>query len=88
MVTAKPMLSWVDASSEDAYRLLVFDALGNKVWEKDVPRETGRDPSVQYEGPLEKGMVYQFRALSLRGPTGNLVPISSTEDLRGVFFLP
>jgi len=88
MVTGKPILTWEDDSSEDAYRLLVFDALGNKVVDMEVPRETSRDPSVPYEGPLEKGMVYQFRAISLRGPTGDRVPISSTEDLRGVFFMP
>ena len=88
-VTATPpMLTWEDDSSEDAYQVLVFDALGNKVWEREVPRETSRDPSVAYDGPLEHGMVYQFRAIALRGAVGERVPISSTEDLRGVFFLP
>jgi hypothetical protein len=39
---------------------------------------------VVYGGPaLEGGMIYQFRATSLKGG----VPIASTEDLRGVFLV-
>jgi len=51
-----------------------------------VPRVTGGETvDVPYAGPaLEVGMYYQFRATSFRD-TG---PISQTEDLRGVFFVP
>jgi hypothetical protein len=38
---------------------------------------------VSYEGPLEPGMYYQFRTVSIKDG----VPISATEDLRGVFVL-
>lgn len=50
-----------------------------------VPGPRGNAPvTVTYAGPtLEPGMVYQFRAVSIKDG----VPISSTEDLRGVFFL-
>ncbi len=65
---------------------MVYDAYGVLVWEADVPRVTG-DATVRvpYGGPaLEVGMYYQFRATSHRRDG----PISTTEDLRGVFFLP
>jgi len=84
IVTAVPMLRWVDDSSEDLYELRVIDALGNVTWEVlDVPRVTGSgDVEVLYEGPaLQPGMYYQFRATSIKDE----VPISRTEDLRGVF---
>ena len=45
--------------------------------------------SVQYDGPLDPGMYYQFRVTSWRQPGGgDASPIATTEDLRGVFFLP
>ena len=79
--------SWVDDSSEDYYTLVVYDAFGTEVWSvPDVPRVTGGgDVEVIYAGPtLQPGMYYQWRAESWRA-TG---PISSTEDLRGIFFIP
>jgi hypothetical protein len=43
---------------------------------------------VSYEGPLDPGMYYQFRVSSWRQPGGgNAAAISTSEDLRGVFFL-
>jgi hypothetical protein len=88
-VTKAPTLTWVDDSSEEGYQVFVYDALGNQVWMKDLPRETGKNPTVVYDGPFAKGMYYQFRAVSLRskGQAG-LRPISATEDLRGVFYVP
>jgi hypothetical protein len=85
IVSAAPELSWEDDSSEDTYDLMVFDALGNVAWEKagiEGPRG-GKPVVVPYEGPLERGMYYQFRAVSIKDGT----PISATEDLRGVFVL-
>jgi hypothetical protein len=82
-VTAAPTLSWVDDSSEDSYHISVFDTFGNVVWEADEQRHTGDNPAVTYGGPLEKGMYYQFRATSIKAG----VPISQTEDLKGVFFV-
>ena len=90
-VTEKPMLVWADDSSEDWYDLHVYDAFGNEVWQSlQIPAVKGSsDVSVQYEGPLDPGMYYQFRASSWRQPGGgDAAPISTTEDLRGVFFAP
>lgn len=84
IVSAAPTLSWEDDSSEDLYEVAVYDAFGTLVWEdKNVPSEKGnKNVSVAYAGPaLESGMIYQFRATSLKSG----VPISRTEDLKGVF---
>lgn len=77
---------FADDSSEDKYELRVFDAFGNEVWsDLAVPKVSGSPTvTVNYAGPaLETGMYYQFRATSIK----NVVPISNTEDLKGVFFL-
>jgi hypothetical protein len=87
-VDAAPTLSWVDDSSEDFYELRVYDALGSEVWFQMVPGASGTDLAIPYGGPLDPGMFYQFRATSFRTPGGVPGPISTTEDLRGVFFLP
>jgi hypothetical protein len=83
-VSGDVTFTWEDDSSEDEYRVQVFDALGTLVWETTGNFDPGgNDPaSVAYGGPaLTNGMLYQFRATSIKDG----VPISSTEDLRGVF---
>lgn len=84
-VSGTPTFVWEDDSSEDMYQLQVFDALGNLVWEDlAVPSVSGsKDVSRDYAGTqaLEPGMIYQFRATSMKDG----VPISATEDLKGVF---
>jgi hypothetical protein len=89
-VSEKPELVWVDDSSEEWYDVRVFDAFGDEVWTSlMLPSVSGGDDaSVMYEGPLEPGMYYQFRVTSWRQSGGDAAPISATEDLRGVFFLP
>ncbi len=90
-VDSKPELVWADDSSENWYDVRVFDAFGNEVWTSlMLPEVSGSaTASVQYEGPLDPGMYYQFRVSSWRQPGGGTAaPISTTEDLRGVFFLP
>ena len=90
-VDEAPVLRWADDSSEDWYDVRVFDALGNEVWTSlELPGVSGQDEvSVQYDGPLDAGMYYQFRVSSWRQPgNGDPAPISTTEDLRGVFYLP
>lgn len=85
VVSGTPTFVWTDDSGEDHYEVVVFDALGNLVWEKtDVPGVSGdREVSVPYEGPdLEAGVLYQFRATSIKGSGA---PLARTEDLRGVF---
>ena len=77
---------FADDSSEDRYELRVFDAFGSEVWsDLAVPKVSGSATvTVNYAGPaLEQGMYYQFRATSIKDG----VPISSTEDLKGVFFV-
>lgn len=88
-VSAAPMLTWADDSSEDFYKVFVYDAYGNEVWkDEDVPGQSGGgNVSVAYGGPLEKGMYYQFRASSWRQKPSGTTAISATEDLRGVFFV-
>jgi hypothetical protein len=85
VVEAEPMLQWGDDTSEDLYQIVVFDALGNIVWEiEQAGNSAGETVELAYGGPaLVSGMYYQFRVTSLR--LGGTLPISRTEDLRGVF---
>jgi hypothetical protein len=81
-VSGTPVFKWKDDSSEDSYDVFVFDALGTEVWKTNIPSMQGKDVSVTYAGPaLISGMYYQFRAVSIK----STVPISATEDLKGVF---
>ncbi len=82
-VSGTPKLVWASDSGEDHYEVRVFDALGNKTWENLMIPSGGKELSVDYGGPaLKSGMIYQFRATSIKnGGT----PISTTEDLKGVF---
>jgi hypothetical protein len=85
VMTSNPTFSWKDDSSEDRYVLEVIDGNGTVIWMRELPRVTGGDVNVPYEGPaLTKGKLYQFRATSYRK---NNIPISQTEDLRGVFLM-
>jgi hypothetical protein len=86
-VTGTPVFSWVDDSGEDRYHIEVFDTFGEMIWsDANIPKSTGSDPAVAYGGPpLDSGMYYQFRVTSF---DGNDRPLSRTEDLKGVFFLP
>jgi hypothetical protein len=83
--SAKPTFEFADDSSEKGYIVRVFDVFGELVWEDaEVPSVSGsKTVQVPYEGPpLTRGLYYQFRALSVDGKG---VPLSATEDLRGVF---
>ena len=86
-VTGTPVFSWVDDSGEDRYHIDVFDTFGETIWsDLNVPGSSGSDPEVTYGGPeLQSGMFYQFRVTSF---DGNDRPLSKTEDLKGVFFVP
>lgn len=89
-VTAAPVLTWVDDSSEDHYVVEVFDAFGQRVWNTTIPGVSGGTPSVTYGGPMTPGMYYQFRVTSTKtqGGNGGTCELSRTEDLRGVFYVP
>ncbi len=83
-VSGTPTFVWEDDSSEDEYHVTVYDALGTLVWETTGNFDPGGSSpaEVSYGGPaLTPGMIYQFRATSIKDGT----PISSTEDLKGVF---
>lgn len=87
-VSGAPTFTWADDSSEDLYAFVLRSALGEVVWEQPtVPGVSGNDVvSLEYAGPdLTKGMFYQFSVTSLRDTKDGAVPISRTEDLRGVF---
>lgn len=85
-VSQAPTLEWQDDSGEADYLVEVFNAYGDSVWMQVVPSVSGSDTvSVSYEGPLDAGMYYQFRATA-RDNTST--PLSRTEDLRGVFYVP
>jgi hypothetical protein len=90
ITTPTPTFTWADDSSEDGFLLLVFDAFGNVIWNDELPSVSGSaSVSHVYAGPaLQVGMFYQFRATSFRERSGSRSAISTTEDLKGVFFLP
>jgi hypothetical protein len=83
-----PTLQWEDDSSEEGYDIVVLDAFGNEVWSGEIgPVSGSATVSRAYAGPaLEPGMFYQFRATSFRNKTGTWTAISTTEDLKGVFY--
>ena len=85
-VSGMPTFSFEDDSSEDSYTVQVFDVLGNEVWKKEgfVGPKGNKPVDVPFDGDLasfESGKFYQFRATSIKDG----VPISATEDLKGVF---
>ena len=86
VVTGTPTFVWKDDASETRYAIEVIDNHGASVWRNDqIPRATGSDVTVGYGGPpLGRGL-YQFRVTSFRRDN---IPISTTEDLRGVFLVP
>lgn len=86
--TITPTFEWEDDSSEDVYEIRVFDAFGNEIWQDEIGSVTGSATVTHtYAGPaLEVGMFYQFRVTSFRERSGERTAISTTEDLKGVFF--
>ena len=87
-----PSFIWADDSSENHYELRVFDSLGTLIYSQlNVPSVSGSaDVTAVYPAPpaapaLVPGAYYQFRATSI---SNGGAPISRTEDLRGVFYLP
>jgi hypothetical protein len=86
--TLTPVFEWQDDSSEEGYEITVLDAFGNLIWTDEIGPVSG-SLTVQhtYAGPpLDAGMFYQFRTTSFREKTGTRTAISTTEDLKGVFY--
>lgn len=83
-VSGNPAFSWEDDSSEDSYTVEVFDAFGTEIWKQEgiVGPKGSKPAELAYAGPpMKSGLFYQFRATSIKAG----VPISRTEDLKGVF---
>ncbi len=83
-VSGNVTFTWERDTSNTGYHVQVFDTFGIQVWESTGPFDQGgnKPATVAYGGPpLTSGMLYQFRATSLK----NTTPLSSTEDLKGVF---
>ena len=89
VATTTPTLEWQDDSSEDGFEIRVFDAFGLQIWSDEIGPVSGSATVTHtYAGPdLVPGMFYQFRITSFREKTGERTAISTTEDLRGVFYL-
>lgn len=85
VVTGTPVFRFADDSSEDRYIVRVFDTFGGLVWEDTMVPEVkgGKTVEVTYGGPTLAPGYYQFRATSVKMD----VPLSATEDLRGVFII-
>ena len=87
-----PVFKWVDDSSEDGYEISVYDTYGTKIWSTEIGSVTGSaSVELKYAGPaLEEGMFYQFKVSSFQEKEKKgvvtLTRISTTEDLRGVFY--
>ncbi len=86
--TTTPVLEWADDSSEDGYEIRVFDSFGSEVWSDEIGPTSGLATVTHtYAGPaLDPGMFYQFRITSFRDKNDVRTAISTTEDLKGVFF--
>ncbi len=81
--TATPTFTWQKYPSTDHYDVVVIDALGNVHWSTTVRSAGGGTATLTYAGPeLKPGGIYQWRAVSVDNSN---VPLSTTEDLRGVF---
>ena len=85
-VTAAPTLSWVRVSSAKDYHVQVFDSQGAVVMTHHT--NDGAVVSVLYSGPLQSGMYYQLRVTAFDASSPTPFPLTNTEDLRGVFFVP
>ncbi len=84
-MSGTPQFAWASDPSAGSFNADIYDALGNQIWEKTgiLPPKGNQDVTLDYAGPaLTSGMFYQLRAVSL-SKAG--VPISATEDLKGVF---
>jgi hypothetical protein len=81
-LAAPPLLEWANDPSAKEYRVTVIDALGEITLETTVADGSGDRQSLAYTGAFEPGVFYQVRVVSVDGEG---TPLSSTEDLRGVF---
>ena len=84
LTSSQPTFTWQAYASAHTYDLTLFDTMGNTVGPViSQTAVTGQNNSATYNGPpLSSGKIYQWRVMA-RGNAGN--PISTTEELRGIF---
>ncbi len=85
LTPSQPTFVWQAYPSAKTYDLTLFDTMGSVVWSKiGQIAVTGQNNTATYNGStaLSSGKVYQWRATA-RGTATN--PISTTEELRGIF---
>ena len=84
LTSSQPTFTWQAYASAHTYNLTLFDTMGNTVGPViSQTAVTGQNNSATYNGPpLSSGKIYQWRVMA-RGNAGN--PISTTEELRGIF---
>lgn len=92
-VSATPTLTWEDDSSETGYEIIVYDSLGQVVWDARIDGVSGSGTvSVTYgqavleevtpPAPLQSGGFYQFHVISLKPATSG--QCSNISDYTGI----
>lgn len=88
-VTFPPKFRWKPYPSASSYEVRLFDSQGSEVWENlavaaDAQNGSGVVQAAYTGKALIRGLTYQWRATA-KDTAGT--PISSTEDLRGLFIV-
>ena len=81
MISGNPDFSWKRDASATRYVVTVYNAQGIVIWEKEVPKTETETIVLTYDGPELRGF-YQWIVVSYKVDN----PISTSEDLRGVFY--
>jgi hypothetical protein len=77
-------VAWEDDSAEDSYLIRIFDEGGSVAAEMMAPGSAGGTVTQGVDsGGLSSGL-YVVRVYSMRSPGGTPIPISATENLRGL----
>jgi hypothetical protein len=87
LVAFPPRFSWKPYAGAHSYAVRLFDSQGSQVWQNLAVDAGARDSAGDVEAvhtgrALIRGITYQWRATALDSANN---PISSTEDLRGLF---
>jgi hypothetical protein len=80
-VTVRPTIAWQAAGASD-YHVEVSDGRGVVIWDRFL---AGSATSVAYDGSFTLGGFYQAHVTARDGAG---IPLSRTDELRGVFYLP
>jgi hypothetical protein len=87
MVAGNPTFKWTAYPQTYQYKVEVFDSQGTPIWQPS--NLDGSMTMLPYAGPvaLQPGFYYQWKITSFAQPTASnpVKPISSSEDLRGVW---